>query len=286
MKNIIIMSALSLALTGCQTVSNLGKKIGIGDDAPKAEVTTKTPTSAATQVQTENVDISGEWTIIGVNDKEINQDEEMPYVTFVPGEKRFYASNGCNILNGDYILSGSTISFSHVLATQKYCPGVNYDSEINSVLADGNSLTVQVKAQNQATFLYLIDANGRTLISMSRQNLSWLNGQWDVVTINGHTADRAEANIFFDIASLKVHGNTGCNYFNGTLHVDPLEAGNISFSGMGVTRMACPDQDFERAMLVALEEVTKVEQKNGLAVLCDANGNQLLTLKPAIEKGE
>lgn len=286
MKNIIIMSALAFALTGCQAVSNIGKKIGIGDDAPKAEVTTKTTATTDAKVVSENVDISGEWTIIGVNDKEINQDDNMPYVTFVPSEKRFYASNGCNILNGDYTLNGTTISFSHVLATQKYCPDVNYDSEINHVLADGNALTVQIKTQSQATFLYLIDANGRTLISMSRQNLSWLNGQWEVVTINGHTADRSEANIFFDVASQKVHGNTGCNYFNGTLHIDPLEAGNISFSGMGVTRMACPDQDFERAMLVALEEVSKVEHKNGLAVLCDANGNQLLTLKPAVEKGE
>lgn len=292
MKKILILSAiaLSLTLTGC----DIAKKIGIGNDgnATKNVVTSTADKQTNAAIASKNssaqttVDISGEWTIIGVNNKEINSEDDMPYVTFVPAEHRFYASNGCNILNGDYTLNGSSISFSQVLATQKICSDLNYDGDITRIFAGDQSFTVQLKVQDETTFLYFIDSKGSTVITLSRQNLSWLNGQWDVVSVSGSNADPADANIFLDIPSLRVHGNTGCNYFNGTIHVDPLKAGSISFSGMGVTRMACPDQDFERAMLVALEQVTDVKHVDGKALLTDDNGNTLITLKPAVQKGE
>lgn len=288
MKHITLLTIGLLALTSCDVANNLSKKIGIGKEADaKPAIVTTQPVVNETPAQAAIADdLNGEWTIIGVNDKEIQQDENMPYITFVNNEHRFYSSNGCNILNGNFTVKGDQITFAQVLATQKYCAEINYDSEINRVFADGNTVTAQVKAKGENTYLYLIDASGRTLMTLSRHNLGWLNGQWEVASLQGHIVDRSEANMFFDIASLRVHGNTGCNYFNGNLHIDPLQPGSINFSGMGVTRMACPDQDFERTMLVALEEVTSVQHKDGLAVLKDANDQTLITLKRAVEKGE
>jgi len=85
---------------------------------------------------------------------------------------------------------------------------------------------------------------------------------------------------FLDIAELKIHGNTGCNYFNGEIYIYPNKANAIDFSKMGVTRMACPKTAQETAMLVALEQTqTVVKSDKGHAILLDSTGKEVMKLK-------
>ncbi len=119
------------------------------------------------------------------------------------------------------------------------------------------------------------------MMTLRRHNMEFLNGNWRVTAIDGRAIDDEEANIFIDIAELKVHGNTGCNYFNGDLYIDPQRSNAIDFSDMGVTRMACPKGDQERQMLVALEE-TKTAiagDREDTVLLLDKAGKAVLTLK-------
>ncbi len=76
-------------------------------------------------------------------------------------------------------------------------------------------------------------------MTLRRHNMEFLNGNWRVTAIDGQPIDDEEANVFIDIAELKIHGNTGCNYFNGAIYIDPARTNAIDFSDMGVTRMAC-----------------------------------------------
>ena len=86
-------------------------------------------------------------------------------------------------------------------------------------------------------------------------------------------------NIFFDVAEGKVHGNTGCNYFNGKLYISPDRSNALELSNMGVTRMACPKTAQETSMLVALEETASAIRGNGnQVILLDKNGKQVMTL--------
>lgn len=224
--------------------------------------------------------IAGEWFITSAGSKVINQEEDMPYINFDTAENRFYGFNGCNTLNGSYTTGNEgTISFSNVLSTMRFCAGNDYEAQINDVFQDGSKVSASVKRIGNDTYLYLSRA-GRTLLTLSRHNLKFLDGYWLVKSINGKAVEDEEANIFFDLTSLKVHGNTGCNFFNGNILVDPQGSNAISFSGMGVTRMACPKGDQERNMLVALEEATTVvEGNNDTAILLDDTGRQVLTLK-------
>ena len=202
----------------------------------------------------------------------------MPYINFDNG--RLYASNGCNVLNGSYNLADGRLSFSHMASTMRYCPDVPFEHDINVVIADGTGYNVKTENLGHESYLYLMGENGRKLLTARRHNMGFLNGQWLVTGINGRPIDDEECNIFFDVAEGKVHGNTGCNYFNGDLYTSPNEAFSLSFGQMGVTRMACPDNNMETAMLLALEQTTNARPgRNGSAVLYDRNGNTLIVLE-------
>ena len=118
-------------------------------------------------------------------------------------------------------------------------------------------------------------------MTLRRHNMEFLNGNWMVTAIEGKKNNDEELTIFFDIAEQKIHGNTGCNFFNGDIYIDPSRSNAIDLSNIGLTRMACPKADRERRMIVALEETaTAIEGKHkNTALLLDKKGKELLTLR-------
>ncbi|MCM1065957.1 MAG: META domain-containing protein [Muribaculaceae bacterium] len=247
----------------------------------------KNKNRAASQVSsTENVKptreqlCGGEWTVSSVGDVNITVEENVPYVNFAP-DGRFYASDGCNTINGDYALrSDGTLTFDHVLSTMKYCADMEYSALIASMFGP-EKVAVDCRRIGQDTYLYFKNKNGNTIMTLRRHNMEFLNGNWRVTAIDGRAIDDEEANIFIDIAELKVHGNTGCNFFNGDLYIDTTRSNAIDFSNMGLTRMACPKGDQERMMMVALEETkTAIAGKNDDTVLLlNGKGKEVLTLR-------
>ncbi|HUN20545.1 MAG TPA: META domain-containing protein [Muribaculaceae bacterium] len=224
--------------------------------------------------------ISGEWQIVKVGKKDIPVIDEMPYVNFEISSGRFYGSNGCNILNGSFNVDNTTISFNGVISTLKMCQDVEYQYDINAVIGDGKSYQVEATVEGGVNYIYLNDARGHHAITLRRSDMSFLNGQWKITRLGDKDIDNEEMNIFIDMPEHKVHGNTGCNYFNGDLYTSPNEAFSLSFGQMGVTRMACPDNNMETAMLLALEQTTNARPgRNGSAVLYDRNGNTLIVLE-------
>lgn len=224
----------------------------------------------------------GRWVIVAVDTDIIDNTDEPPYVEFETSTGRFYASDGCNILNGDYLIrSDGRMVFSNVLSTMKYCPDVPTAPLIARYLSDNSNLYIDYKQIGQDSYLYFRNDRDKPLMTLRRHNMEFLNGNWQVTAIDGTEVDNPGLNIFFDIAELKVHGNSGCNYFNGTLYIDPQRSNAMDISNIASTRMMCPDMDREAAMLVALESVaTAVSGSKGNKVLLlDSSGHQVLTLK-------
>lgn len=252
---------------------NKKKKGSKGDSVPKTNTSNVKPTQDELS--------GGEWTVTGVNELNITAEENVPYVNF-GRDGRFYASDGCNVLNGDYVLrSDGVLALSSVLSTMKYCPDVEYAPAITARLSDDSRYTVDCRRIGQETYLYFKDKAGKTVMTLRRHNMEFLNGNWRVTAIDGKEINDEEANIFIDIAELKVHGNTGCNYFNGDLYIDTQRSNAIDFSDMATTRMACPKGDQERMMLVALEEAkTAIAGKHDDTVLLlNRKGKEVLQLK-------
>lgn len=226
--------------------------------------------------------IDGEWIIDRVGSNTITREEDYPYIHFVPEEDAFYASNGCNVLNGVYTITDrNTINFLNVISTLRMCPDMNFTTEINQVLSSEKPVKAVIKRDNGIDYLYLDSMEGKNLMRLHKPGLDFLNGNWKVSEINGEKVNDNgdEMTIFFDIAERKVHGNTGCNNFNGNIYIDPVNSQRLSLSDMAVTMRMCPNLDAQRKFLVALEVATSVK-KDGkhTVILKDAKGREVLKL--------
>ncbi len=105
-------------------------------------------------------------------------------------------------------------------------------------------------------YLFFYDETRREVMKLMHQNFQFLNGTWRVTRIGEKAVDVPDMKMVFDVDEGKVHGNTGCNIFNVViLEIDMEKANSISISALGVTRMACPDQNYETLFLVARRSV-------------------------------
>ena len=87
-------------------------------------------------------------------------------------------------------------------------------------------------------------------------SLSSLNGEWNIIEVNGSAIVPAENQelpfIGFDTATGKVYGNSGCNRMMGSIDLNS-KPGTIDMSRLGSTRMACPDMTTVHYPIFTLE---------------------------------
>ena len=226
--------------------------------------------------------VGGSWTIIEVGDTKIDRDEDMPYIVFVPSEERFYANNGCNTLNGAYNISDDKITFHYVLSTLRFCEDVNFDHQINTIIADDVATDLRVSEKGNETFLDFVTPAGKILMRLRRINLEFLNGQWNIVGVAGLKKLSEPATVFFDLNDLDLHGNTGCNFINGKIYMDHRAPNAIDFSNIITTLRACEYPAQQTSILVALEEcVSVISDGADRATLLGADGTILMELQKA-----
>lgn len=241
---------------------------------------------ALAALQTMNTELArslgGEWTIFQVGTTTIDRDEDMPYIIFEPSTGRFYANNGCNTLNGFYSVADDKLQFANVMSTLRLCPDVPYESAINQAISELNPVGFTISEGGSESFLDVLGNDGKSIMRMRRGNLQFLNGYWEVKSITGLHKLEAPANVFFDLSELRLNGDTGCNIVNGNIYLDHRRPNAVDFSNMMTTRMACPFDKQQTAMLVALEQTASAlsDGKDKVMLLDDA-GKVLMTLVKA-----
>lgn len=224
-------------------------------------------------------EIGGDWII----EKVLGQPakgQDTPYLKFDPASHMAYGSNGCNTINASYRnnAADSTLSFGQMITTLRACPDADVsEAAINQALEMTARYTWSVRGDRH--FLELYDAAMQPLMSLARQSFEFLNGTWNVSMIDGNKVDNDKMQLVFDMAEMKVHGNTGCNVLNGSIVTDMAHEGALSFQNMATTRMMCPDINQETALLVALEAAATVRPVNNNTVdLLSTHGNVVLRL--------
>lgn len=283
MKHITSVLVLAAAVAALSACSVMKKNNNTSTAAPQPAATT---TQAGKTTDKLNADmLNGEWTIVKVKDQDVPQEDKMPYINFETATGRLYASNGCNTINGDFKLSGNTLQLSHVAITMMLCHDVPFEHEITALLSGENAPAVDIRNIGHESYLTLTDKASGLNLQARRHNMGFLNGQWRIAQLNGKAVNDEEANIFIDLGEMKVHGNTGCNYFNGEIYIDPSKSNSVEFGKMGITRMACPKFEQEQAMMLALEETTTaIQGDNGRVMLLKADGTPVIVLeKQAVE---
>lgn len=269
--NLLICAVASLTIaTSCSIFK--GKKAVV----EQPEETIDQTESAISNIKANR--IGGEWKVFSVNGKKVTG-EERPYVNFNLEDHRIYGSNGCNIINGDFTANdNSSIRIENMITSMMACPDAPFESAIN--LALDNARYFNISKQGHEYYLMLLDGNHKSLMTLRRHNMGFLNGSWSVAQINGHHNDNSDVKLVIDIYEQHLHGNTGCNILNGDLMIDPDKSNSIQFSKIATTRMMCPDTKTETALLVALESVEYAKKgKNNTVIMLDKDNKPMLVLK-------
>lgn len=124
-----------------------------------------------------------------------------------------------------------------------------------------------------------------------------LGGEWNIIEVNDKAVIVPEFQtmpfIGFDFAEMRIYGNSGCNNMMGSILVDSLQPGSLSFGPIAGTLMACPDMETEQAVLDGLQRIKTFKvlasesTGNPLQVaLCDEDGNEIVVMERKTEGSE
>ncbi len=276
--NIIACLAIATAFSTSCSVFNKNKSTA-NTTAPKTE-TVKSPVSTGSQASVPVENLGGEWTIYTVGGNKVTG-ENRPYINFSMDDHRIYGSNGCNIINGDFATpSGTSLKISNVISTMMACPDAKLEQAINKGLDAVRSYSLVKKGHE--FYLDLKNSNGVTVMTLRKHNMDFLNGTWEVKSINGKEYNNPDMEMVIDIQEQKLHGNSGCNIMNGSLSINPDKSNSIQFLDIATTRMMCPEANMkaETALLVALESVEYAKKgKNDTVIMSDKNDQPIIILK-------
>ena len=275
-----MLAGLCVMATGCGMFGSKSVKSEPMLPHDREAIATGTAIKTYTPDEIKQGVVKGDWAIETVFGRKA-VGEKAPFLKFVPAQKRVYGNNGCNTLNADYRYNpkDSTLSFSNVAATMMLCTkeGIT-EREINSALDATRRYTWNVDGSEY--YLHFFDQAGTEVMTLMHQNFDFLNGTWDVTAIGEEPVNVEGMKLVIDVDEGRLHGNTGCNIINGRLDIDMDEANSISFSAIGMTKMACPDNKWETALVVALEEASAAKPINPKEViLFDDSQKQVLRLK-------
>lgn len=305
--HILVVAAVAMIATGCSTVKRTFSNItGHGEKTaqtlPEAELPPQTgaeiPARELTALQTEtliNRFIYGKWWVADAGGKAVaapENPEERPYVAFDstatnPFILKVYAFTGCNTLNGQVALTpeGRLQKASEFASTLRMCPDAVAEPAIINAFNTVDRFRLENVGGNY--ILYFYDAAGKNTMVLRKSDMSFLDGAWDVKSINPidiKPDDMPEPmQLVFDMLEGHLHGNTGCNVLNAKLTTDPEVRNSLTIGRAATTRMACPNAGLEQQLLNALSRVAKVEKGRGDTVkLLDAAGNTVITLRRAV----
>jgi len=270
----ILTLAVVLGLSGCSLFkkSNPGG-FDSGDAIPLYPVN-----SSGGKVDTS---LGGHWYIRTVGSITLRsiEDDEWPYLEFAPAESRFYGKDGCNLINGSYKEgAGRTLELSNVATTMMLCEGDTLAYPIARALEATRGFSIS-RSGDGSTVLSLLNSSDATVMTLSKSDIDFLNGPWQVVAVNGHEINVEDAKLVFDIGAGSVTGNAGCNRLRGDIARNPQVSSSVQFSGLATTRMTCPDIQTESALLIALEEVVSARCGSRNTVdLLDASGRSVVKL--------
>ncbi|MDE7443071.1 MAG: META domain-containing protein, partial [Muribaculaceae bacterium] len=163
----------------------------------KRKVQAKSAQVATQQLRLSEKVLSGKWTIHSVSGHTVTgDDDQWPYIEFDVNTDRFYASNGCNLLNGRFkVESGQQIKMTDIIASRQQCPESEYP-DINTQLTNVGSYSLSEK--NGEYYLNLHNAKHLTIMVLRKHNTDFLNGPWRVSEINGQKCQNPDVKLVID----------------------------------------------------------------------------------------
>ena len=130
-----------------------------------------------------------------------------------------------------------------------------------------------------ALLLAMTACGGSQKKALPLEGTTWKLAKMEAIPAKAVDAEADFFTLQFSAADTLVSGRTNCNRFFGRYE---LKGKKLEFENMGMTRMACPDMQYEDAFVKMLDEVDRFEIKGAELTLFD--DHKALAVFKAVEK--
>ena len=130
-----------------------------------------------------------------------------------------------------------------------------------------------------ALLLAMTACGGSQKKALPLEGTTWKLAKMEAIPAKAIDAEADFFTLQFSAADTLVSGRTNCNRFFGKYE---LKGQKLEFENLGMTRMACPDMQYEDAFVKMLDEVDRFEIKGAELTLFD--DHKALAVFKAVEK--
>lgn len=115
-----------------------------------------------------------------------------------------------------------------------------------------------------ALLLAMTACGGSQKKALPLEGTTWKLAKMEAIPAKAIDAEADFFTLQFSAADTLVSGRTNCNRFFGKYE---LKGQKLEFENLGMTRMACPEMQYEDAFVKMLDEVDGYEIKGGVEIL-------------------
>ena len=130
-----------------------------------------------------------------------------------------------------------------------------------------------------ALLLAMTACGGSQKKALPLEGTTWKLAKMEAIPAKAIDAEADFFTLEFNAADTMVAGRTNCNRFFGKYE---LKGKELELKNLGMTRMACPDMQYEDAFVKMLDEVDRFEIKGAELTLFD--DHKALAVFKAVEK--
>ena len=130
-----------------------------------------------------------------------------------------------------------------------------------------------------ALLLAMTACGGSQKEALPLEGTTWKLAKMEAIPAKAVDAEADFFTLQFSAADTLVSGRTNCNRFFGKYE---LKGKELELKNLGMTRMACPDMQYEDAFVKMLDEVDRFEIKGAELTLFD--DHKALAVFKAVEK--
>lgn len=232
--------------------------------------------------------LNGEWNIVEINGATVlpsNMTGDYPFLNFDTSSGRLSGNSGCNRVMGSFDASAKAgvLEFGPIAGTRMACPDMTIEQNVLNALKNVKGYKTIGTDGNIA----LTNSRNRPVVVLAPRQAGSLvyalQGEWRIVEVDGKNVPaiiETTPFIAFDVQSARIHGNAGCNGFNGSFITEGTNPSSISFPATATTMKICPDMDIEDRITKSLNQIKSFKLvSESRAALYDEAGKILLLLE-------